>query len=201
MNYTDYFQWNANHVVRFEGPVNEITGAPITNTPAVTFAKARIFHDAKDSYLTVSAAVNDVILNVSDARNYTADAGDDTGDRIVVWMDDNNWHYGGKCTLVNTELNQITMTVPLTVASKKDQRVCVGLGDEPGGAGPWVRDMTYFNSGTEVAGAFDYGWYLNVANQQTNFEIGIVVRVEMEIEASVGVRGGQIIRRRIVGGV
>ena len=197
MKYSDEFVFAADNLILFEGPVNELDQTPITNTPPVTSAKARLFHDGKDDYLTQASSVGLTLLHVSNPENFTPN-----GDRVVVWMNDGTWHEGGIVTAIDVEAGTITITNAIPGNTNRDHPVRAVLGNNIGSADPWEIDMVYFEPASgAVAGNFDYGWRVIVPDTQAGFEIGITCRVEMEIDAAANLKGKKIIKRPIVGGV
>lgn len=188
------WKFRSDNLAELLGPVNDATGAPIV---AATAVKARLFHDKKDSRLTITGASPDVILNVTRPERYRVNR-----DFVLVWMNDGTWHEGGLVTAVDRDAGTITITTALPGNTNRDHMVCVGLGGAIGTGTPWEIAMNYFQpAGGAVAGNFDYGWRCTVPYTQAALEIAIPVRVEIDLDASAGVRLLEVQRTYITGGL
>lgn len=199
MNYTDVFLHDSDNLVLLEGPVNELTGAAITNTPPVTSAKCRTFDDAKDTFLTANEATSQTILSVSDPSLY-----EENVDRVVVWLDNGTWHEAGLVTEVNADAGTVTVTTGLASASAIGNRVCAIVGSLIGAGSPWEVDMTYYEPASgAVAGNFDYGWRVVLPDslQAFGMDIGVVVRCELVLDVTANVKLTRNLKRRVVGGI
>lgn len=200
MNYTDVFYFDSDNLALLEGPVNQLTGAAITNTPAVTSAKCRTFNDAKDSFLT-AAVSSGTTLSVSNPSAYEPNI-----DRVVLWLDSNAWHECGLVTARDVDAGTITITTTVPSAAREGARVCGIIGNLIGESQPWERDMTYFDpldGSTATAGNFDYGWRVVLPDSLSahGFDIGVVVRCELVLDVAANVKVTKTLRRLVVGGV
>lgn len=200
MIYSETFMLDTDNLCLLEGPQNQITGAAITNTPAVTSAKARFFDDAKDTYLTADASTSAVTISVTTPGVYAAQE-----DSIVLVLDDGTWFDAGLVTAIDEEAGTVTVTNALTGAAGNGGRVCCRLGAAIGSSNPWEIDMTYYDpidGSAATAGNFDYGWYGVIPDSMSlvGWRLGKTVRVEMVLDVVANVKATQILRRLISGG-
>lgn len=199
MNYTDVFYHDSDNLVLLEGPVNELTGAAITNTPAVTSAKCRTFNDAKDTFLRASANSPTTTLSVSDASVYEPNL-----DQVVLWLNGATWHECGFVTDRDKDANTITIQNAVPSLSSEGNRVCGIIGNLIAEANPWERDLVYYEpAGGAVAGNFDYGWRVVLPDslQAFGMDIGVVVRCELVLDVAANVKLTRNLKRRVVGGI
>lgn len=186
-------QFQTDQVVEFTGPINELTGAAIVSA---TSAKCRLFHDRKDTRLTATVS-SGTTISVTDPGVYTPN-----GDRVVVELNDGTWHEGGVVTAVDEEAGTVQITNAIPSNTNKDHRVCCNLGNDIGSGTPWEIDMSYFEPASgAAAGNHDYGWRVTIPDSQAAFEIGIPVRIEMDLDFATNVRITEIIRTFIEGGM
>lgn len=196
--YSSQLVRGADNLVRWEGPVNEITGAAITNTPAVTSAKCRLFDDGKDTVLEASETLGQTIISVERPGLFEVGV-----DRAVIQLDSGAWHDGGLILGRSIPDKTLTISVSLAAGASKGARVGRPLGAAIGSSDPWEIDMTYYEPASgAVAGNFDYGWRATIPDTQANgFDIGTICRIELVLDVSAGVKGLKTLKRRIVGGV
>jgi len=199
MKYTDVFYYDSDNLVLLEGPVNEVTGAAITNTPAVTAAKCRVFNDAKETFLSAGEATAETVLSVEDPSRFEVNI-----DQVVIWLNDGTWHEGGFVTARDLDAGTITVTTGLASGSGVGNRVCAIIGNLIGAGNPWEIDMTYYEPASgAVAGNFDYGWRVVLPDTMSAFgmDIGVVARCELVLDAAADVKVTKTIKRRVVGGI
>lgn len=161
-------KYKSDALVELNGPVDEATGNPITSGTC----EARLFDDRKDARLMQDASASDTVLNVSDARGFAP------GDALYIELDDGTYDTLG---VVSTDTAAKTVTVAgpgLTSAASATALLSTLIGAP-------IAMTTY---GTPVVGKYDWGFRGTIPYDQAAMEVGLKLRIQIELDAGAGLR-------------
>jgi hypothetical protein len=184
---TTVLRYASDNLIEIRGPVNGATGAPITSAASCV---GRLFYDEKDTTLRANVS-SGTALSVTSTRKWAV------GDRALIWRDTAVWVDLGLVTVVDHTTNTLTVTNAVPGLCSKGNRVSHALG-----TGTQHEFTLSFYQGTiaPAAGRLDYGFRGTVPDTQVGLSIGDIIRIEVDLDASAGVRLTEIFRAYVTGG-
>lgn len=172
----------SDNLVRLRGPVNQQTDAAISTGTCT----ARLFHDAKDTYLTAAVNTGVSVWPVEEPGLFTVNQ-----DVAMLQREDGSYHDGGLVTAVDVSAGTITVTNALTTANALiNARVMAKLG----------ADVAMAAYGSPVVGTYDWGFRGTVESDHAGLKPGLPVRIEITLDNS-GLVLTEVLNTIVVAGV
>lgn len=177
----------SDNLVEFVGPVNVAANTPIVSASSCT---ASLFYDDLDTTLRVAVS-SGMTLSVESTRKWSI------GQRALIWLNTAVWFDLGLVTAVDHDLRTLTVTNAVPTLASVGNRVSAALGT---GAQHVVAMTFYQSSFAPAVGRTDYGFRGTIPDDQVGLAIGVPIRIEIDLNASAGVRQTSIIRAVVAGG-
>ncbi len=170
-------------LIYFRGTIDETDGSAITVASGGS-GIARLFDDRKDTFLRVNGGATQTNLSMEHTRGNGH--GFEVGDILRIELDSGAYHESAIVS-IDHEARKIVITAGLATQATGPKPVAVLLGSS----------ITLNEFGTPTLPPVPkaaWGWRGLIADDHAGLEIGLSVRVEIELNGGAGLQA----RRRII---
>lgn len=175
-------RYKSDTLVRYRGTIDAGGSTAITVASGGS-GSAKLFDDNKDTTLSAAEATSQTVLSVSATRGNGH--GFQVGDALYIELDDGTYDTSDIVSIQHAD-KTITITTGLTSAAAAGAHIAVLLG----------ASITLSEYGTPVVPYVpnaDWGWRGTIADTHGDLEVGMAVRIQIELSGGAGLQS----RRRI----